>query len=219
MKNLVYFNIENNFINNLNLRELLLLEELEEFNISGNSIENLKECVSLKNMKKLYNLDLSGNEVCNHTELRLYLVNYLSKLKILNRISIDKNEYNISKEYFEGRITSEILESRIGTDNTLEVRDLDLSNFKLKDLDNIFNLNTYPNLKKLNISRNIFSNFRIFGNVPNLQELYLNSNLFDKMFNKKDKAFPNKGILGLFVNKFLFLKIFFNKFFYKKIFV
>jgi len=197
LKNLIYFNIENNSINNLNITELINLEDLTEFNISGNNIYNLKECIMLKNMKKIINLDLSGNEVCNNNDFRMTLINYLPKLKILNRIPIDKNEYSIAKEFFEGRITNELLESKIGSEITHNVKELDLSNNKLKDFENIFNSNNFPNLKKLNISRNIFASFRIFGFLPSLEELYLNSNLFDKILSKKDKPISNKGILGL----------------------
>ncbi len=197
LKNLIYLNTENNYINNLNMQEFIELQELAEFNISGNNIYNLKECISLKNMKKIFNLDLSGNEVCNFNDFRITMIFYMPRLKILNRNTIDKNELATAKDYFEGRITNELLESIIGSDNSLNVKELDLSNNKLKDFDNIFNSNNFPNLKKLDLSRNIFSNFRIFGYMQNLEELYLNSNLFERMLTKKDKPIPNKGILGL----------------------
>lgn len=197
LKNLVYFNCENNLINNLNLTEMLELDDLAELNVSGNNIYNLKECILLKNMKKIFNLDLSGNEVCNNNEFRITLINYLQKLKILNRIPIDKNELVAAKEYFEGRITNELLEIKIGSENTFNVKELDLSNNKLKDFDNIFSSSNFLNLKKLDLSRNIFSNFKIFGYLPSLVELYLNSNLFERMLLKKDKPITNRGILGL----------------------
>lgn len=211
LKQLVNFNCENNSINSLNLSELLELEELLEFNISGNNIYNLKECISLKNMKKIFNLDLTGNEVCNTNDFRITLINYLPRIKILNRIPIDKNELVSAKEFFEGRITNELLESKIGCENTINIKELDLSNNKLKDFDNIFNSNNFLNLKKLNLSRNIFSNFKIFGYLPNLVELYLNSNLFERMLGKKDKPLPNRGILGLPVSFIIFFIKFTNR--------
>lgn len=210
LPNLIYLNMENNFINNLNLNEMVQLEELLELNIGGNYIHNLKECILLKNMKKLFNLDISGNEVCNNPEMRISLINYLPKLKILNRIQIDKNELLAAKEYFEGRITSELLESKIGNENPINIKELDLSNNKLKDFENIFNCNNFPNLKILNLSRNIFSSFKIFGSLPNLQELYLNSNVFEKIFYKKDKTLPSQGILGIMV-RIINIYIFFLK--------
>ena len=206
LRKLKNLKIESNLVNNFCLSELLLLDELDEFNISGNNIFNIKECIMLRNMNKLINIDLSGNDVCNNNDFRLTLINYIPKLKILNRITVDKNEYAAAREYFEGRITTEILENKIGTQNTLEIKELDLSNNKLKDFDCIFTNINYPKLKRLDLSKNLYSNFRIFGCLPNLIELHINFNLFEKFASKKEKAIPNKGLNGLPVIYILIFK-------------
>ena len=71
--------------------------------------------------------------------------------------------------------------------NTFNLVELDLSSLKLKDENNLFNKDLYPKLTKLNLSRNIFKTFSIFGKLPYLVELNLNYNLFTEIFQKKTK--------------------------------
>ena len=168
-----------------------------EIHACGNYISNLRECSNLRKLPKLIVLDLTANEVSKTQDFRLYMIYYLSKLRVLNRVSIEKNEIISAKDYFDCRLTPELLESKIGSDNTLELIELDLSSCKLKDNDNIFHSQNYPKIKKLILNKNLFSNFRIFGNLPNLTQLYLNYNVFEKIYNKLDKPLSNKGILGL----------------------
>jgi Leucine-rich repeat (LRR) protein len=75
--------------------------------------------------------------------------------------------------------------------------ELDLSSLKLKDEVNLFSKEIYPKLTKLNISRNIFKTFAIFGKLPYLVELNLNFNLFTEIFPKKAKLISGKGIFGI----------------------
>ena len=72
-----------------------------------------------------------------------------------------------------------------------------MSSLKLKDEINIFNKELYPKLTKLNISRNIFKSFLIFGNLPYLAELNLNYNLFNEILPKKTKIINGNGIFGI----------------------
>ena len=72
-----------------------------------------------------------------------------------------------------------------------------MSSCKLKDNENIFHKENYPKIKKLILNKNLFSSFRIFGNLPILTHLYLNYNVFEKIYNKSEKRIGLKGILGL----------------------
>ncbi len=154
MKNLTNILLENNKISSLSLTELVLLTQLKEFNISGNHIESLKECISLKRIESIQNLDLSGNEVSNYVDFRIFIIYYLNNLKILNRFPVEKNELLQAREFFDGRITSELLESKLGHTQTKNVRELDLSNNKLKSFEKIFNSDNFPNLRKHDYSKN-----------------------------------------------------------------
>ena len=92
------------------------------------------------------------------------MIYYCQNLKTFNRVSVDQNEKIKSKEYFIGRLTSELLEKRLGFDySTKNLLDLDLSSLKLKDEINLFSKENYTKLRKLNLSRNIFKSFSIFG--------------------------------------------------------
>ena len=193
---LKWLNIENNAIHSLN--ELNKLTNLVELYSAGNFISNEKECYSLKAIKCLEIVDLLGNEVCRNVhDIRLGMIFYCPKIKNFNRIAIDENERLKAKEYFTGRLTNEILEKKLGSQfNTLLLRELDLSSLKLKDEPGMFSKETYPQLTKLNLSKNLFKTFNIFGSLPSLIELNLNYNMITAIIIKNDKK-PTKGISGL----------------------
>ena len=148
---------------------------------------------------------MSGNEICknynnnnNLNEFRITLIFYIPSLKSLNRLNINNNERNESKEFFNGKLTSDILEKKLGCNfNTKNLIELDLSSLKLKDEISLFSKENYPKLKKLNLSRNNFKSFSIFGVLPNLIELNLNYNFIVEIFPKKEKLINGKGLFGL----------------------
>ena len=196
-KNLEWFNIENNNIKSIAKINKLL--NIKEIYCAGNYINNPKECCQLGKLKKLVIVDLTGNEVCRIVkDLRITMIYYCRLLKNFNRINIDDQERIKAKEYFTGKLTSEVLEKRLGVGyNTFNLVELDLSSLKLKDEINLFNKDLYPKLTKLNLSRNIFKSFSIFGKLPYLVELNLNYNLFTEIFQKKTKLINGQGIFGL----------------------
>ena len=195
--NLEWFNFENNNIKSI--AKIIKLLNIREIYGAGNYINNPKECCQLGKLKKLEIIDLTGNEVCRLIkDLRITMIYYCRILKNFNRINIDEQERIKAKEYFTGKLTSEVLEKRLGVGyNTLNLVELDLSSLKLKDEINLFNKELYPRLNKLNLSRNIFKSFSIFGKLPYLVELNLNYNLFTEIFPKKSKIISGKGIFGL----------------------
>ena len=195
--NLEWFNFENNNIKSI--VKIIKLVNIRELYCAGNYINNPKECCQLGKLKKLEIVDLTGNEVCRVVkDLRITMIYYCRLLKNFNRINIDEQERIKAKEYFTGKLTSEVLEKRLGVGyNTFNLVELDLSSLKLKDEINLFNKELYPRLTKLNISRNIFKTFSIFGKLPYLVELNLNYNLFTEIFPKKAKIISGKGIFGL----------------------
>ena len=196
-KNLEWFNFENNNIKSISKINKLL--NIREIYCAGNYINNPKECCQLGKLKKLEIIDLTGNEVCRLVkDLRITMIYYCRLLKNFNRINIDEQERIKAKEYFTGKLTSEVLEKRLGVGyNTFNLVELDLSSLKLKDEVSLFSKELYPKLAKLNISRNIFKTFAIFGKLPYLVELNLNFNLFTEIFPKKTKIISGKGIFGI----------------------
>ena len=197
LTNLVYLNIENNSIDSLS--EVIKLSKLTEFYASGNLINNIKECCQLGKLKKLEVIDINSNEVCIiNPNIRITMIYYCNNLKTFNGLLVNQSEKVQSKEYFSGRLTIELLEKRLGLDYcTQNLLDLDLSSLKLKDEINLFSKESYPILRKLNLSNNIFKSFSIFGSLPNLKELNLNFNLFVESFPKKEKISKGKGLFGL----------------------
>jgi len=195
--NLEWLNLENNMINQLD--EIKKLSKLKELYLSENKINSLKECYKLGKLNQIEIIDLYGNEVCNNNEeLRIIMIDNCPKLRIFNRIVIDEIEKYKSKNFFAGRLTGYILEKRLGQNyNTRNILELNLSNLKLKDQFNLFSKDNYPKLRKLDISKNCFKTFSIFGSLPNLKELNFEFNLFVDIISKRDKIINGKGIKGL----------------------
>jgi hypothetical protein len=84
-----------------------------ELYIGNNLIKELKEVGFLKNLPKLIILDLSGNNLCWENHYRVYSIFHLRKLKVLDGEPIENQEVSDSKETFAGRLTEEILETRL----------------------------------------------------------------------------------------------------------
>ena len=107
-----------------------------------------------------------------------------------------------AKETFAGRLTEEILESRLGPGRKLsDIKELDLSSCRLRDFDNMFDESLYPNLRDLNLSHNSLVTLRGFGYLPKLRILKIKANRLETLFCKpNDEGYP-KGLFGLPVTK------------------
>lgn len=184
---LVWINLENNNIKVIS--PINKLCNITELYCANNLINNFDDCSKLGKLKSLEILDISGNEVVNNTKnFRISMVHYCPNLKFLNRNIVNGKEKNVSLEFFTGKLTSEILEKRIGENNcSNNLVELNLSSLKLKDDGELFSKEKYPKLKKLNLSNNNFTSFIIFGSIPTLLELNLSNNSFVEMFPKKGK--------------------------------
>ena len=73
---------------------------------------------------------------------------------MLDGLSIDPTEHLEAKETFSGRLTEEILVTRLQNRKLADMRELDLSSCKLRDFEDMFDASTCPNLRDLNLSHN-----------------------------------------------------------------
>ena len=134
----------------------------------------------------------------------------------LNKKIVSEKERKEANELLNGKLTIEVLEKRVkenyeSTNITIDLNqliELDLSRLNLRDEAFLFDKKKYPNLKRLNISKNYFTTLEIFGPLPELAELNLSSNflyeLFPKKYCKNFKIrfnFANLKILDLSSNK------------------
>lgn len=108
-----------------------------------------------------------------------------------------------AKETFAGRLTEEILESRLGGRKISDIKELDLSSCRLRDFDNMFDESLYPNLRELNLSHNSLVTLRGFGYLPKLRILKIKANRLETLFCKPNEDGYPKGLFGLPVSIFL----------------
>ena len=168
-----------------------------ELYLGNNLINDTREITKLKSLARLIILDISGNNLSRDSNYRIYCIFHLRKLKVLDGISIEQSEHSDAKETFAGRLTEEILESRLGGKKLSEIKELDLSSCRLRDFDNMFDESLYPNLRDLNLSNNSLVTLRGFGYLPKLRILKVKSNRLDTLFCKpNDDGYP-KGLSGL----------------------
>jgi len=60
-----------------------------------------------------------------------------------------------AKETFSGRLTDEMINLRLQGRKLSDVRDLDLSNCKLRDFEDMFDNVKLPNIRELNLNGNM----------------------------------------------------------------
>ena len=75
------------------------------------------------------------------------------------------------------------------------MQELDLSNCKLRDFDDIFNQERFPSLVELNLSANLLSTTKMIGNLPKLKILILNTNKLENLICNLDTS-QKKGLNG-----------------------
>ena len=90
------------------------MQTLMELYLGNNQIDEIKEVINLKELQRLIILDISGNNLVKETNYRIYCIFHLRRLRVLDGLSIENPECVEAKEMFSGRMTQEILESRLG---------------------------------------------------------------------------------------------------------
>lgn len=157
-----------------------------ELYLGNNRIIESKHIQTLKSLTKLIILDLSGNPYSRDSQYRIYTLFVLKKLKVLDGQSIEPSEQQQARDQFTGRLTEEILESRLCGQSSKDISELDLSNCQLRDFEDIFNYKQFPILSELNLSNNLFQSTRMLGELPSLKILILNSNRIDSLYYTTD---------------------------------
>lgn len=187
---LTQLSLEDNLISSMSGIEVL--SSIMELYIGNNKLDNLKEVTLLKDLPKLIILDISGNSLTKEPDSRLHIIFNLKKLKVLDGVGIEQSEQAYAKETFGGRLTKDLLESKLGGLSTTEIKVLDLSNSKLRSFDNMFNSEAFPALLELNLTGNYLTSMKSFGHMPRLVKLQLSRNRIDGFYSGE-----GKGLEGL----------------------
>ena len=154
--------LQNNELNSLQLKFLLNLNFLEEFNIDFNRLTFLPEKIFQSN-ERLRTLSIQGNDLNVLTNLSFFA---LKKLQNLN-LARNRLQFNSIDEPFRNLISLKILnldrnfpmnltsKSFVGLSTTLE--DLSMQNCRLNSLEKLFD--NFKNLQRLKFSSNQLKTF------------------------------------------------------------
>ncbi|CAG9310144.1 unnamed protein product [Blepharisma stoltei] len=200
-KCLTQLSLEDNLIESLAGVEDL--QGIMELYIWNNKLSNLKEILLLKGLPKLMILDIYGNPLSKEQNSRLYMIFNLKKLKVLDGVGVESSEQHYAKESYGGKLSEDILQSRLNGIHQFDIRVLDLSSAKLKSFDNVFNQELFPNLVELNLTDNHLVSLRCFGFMPRLAKLQLCKNKIESLSCNDAKgisALPNLEALDLSYN-------------------
>ena len=170
LESLTQLSLEDNRITKLSGFDYM--QTLMELYLGNNQIEEIKEIINLKELQRLIILDISGNNLIKEENYRIYCIFHLRRLRVLDGLSIENPECVEAKETFAGRMTQEILDSKLPSGYSMTtVKELDLTGCKLRDFDRMFDRETCPNLRELNLSHNFLATLRGFGYLPQLRIL------------------------------------------------
>lgn len=123
-------------------------------------------------------------------------------LTFLNKQHISDSIRNKANDYFDGRLTSSIVEEvYVSYENMKKKKRIDLSHKKLKDNESLFDLNLIENCIFLNLSNNRLSNMSTIGRLPYLKELNMSNNKLQSLNDgKKFDELPKLEILDISFN-------------------
>ncbi len=147
--------------------------------IGNNRITELREIQLLKNFSKLIILDLLGNPLCDDYDYRGYTVYHLKKLKVLDGTTVESSEQAAARSKYLGRLTVDMLEEQVGHRFFDHLRELDISNLRLRDVCHAFSGGAFGNLCEVNLDNNLLQNVDGLRTLPNLHVLRLNNNRLD----------------------------------------
>lgn len=124
---------------------------------------------------------------------------------MLDGISIDPQEHLEAKDTYSGRLTAEIMQLRLRELKPDQIRELDLSNCKLKDFEDTFDQYKMPNLRELNLNNNMMITLKAIGYMPALKILRMRNNRLETLFVKpaSEEKSAKRGLFAVSGLEFL----------------
>ena len=113
------------------------------------------------------------------TTTRGYTVYHLKKLKVLDGQMVESSEQAAARSKYLGRLTVDTLEEQVGHRFFDHLRDLDISNLRLRDVCHAFSGGAFANLCEVNLDNNLLQTVDGLRTLPNLRVLRLNNNRLD----------------------------------------
>ena len=182
LANLTQLSLEDNLLTTL--RGISGLDALMELYVGNNQIAELREVLHLKPLPKLIVLDALGNPMCDAGEgsdagaYREYVVYHLRRVKVLDGVGVEAAELSRAKGKYSGLITREFLEEKLRRRFFNNVRELDLSHQRVRELGTEFAASgsEFDAVRALDLRGNSIARPEALCALPKLAVLRLDGN-------------------------------------------
>ena len=177
LSSLSQLSLEDNGVTSL--RGLAGLHSLMELYVGNNKISETREVQHLKTLPKLIILDMVGNPACDLPDYRHYVVYYLRRVKVLDGVGVEASDLSAAKSKYAGRLTREHLEEKIGRRFFNNVRVLDLSAARIREIGDVFTTGSaaeFDAVEELNLESNALTRVDGVCALPRLKTLRLSGN-------------------------------------------
>ncbi|GLD92807.1 hypothetical protein PINS_up001386 [Pythium insidiosum] len=185
LENLTQLSLEDNHITSL--RGFGNAPKLMELYLGNNRIEVLKEVQHLKTLPKLTILDVSGNDITQATDYRLYTIYYLRRVKVLDGETVSPQEQSDAKQKYGGKLTLDFIMEKHGNVSLDRIQELVLSSCRIRDLGSICG-KVFPLLRELDLENNQISDITGMEGLPKLRVLNLNRNRIERLLPRASTA-------------------------------
>ena len=156
LQNLIFFDISNNMITQIDEKLFANLSHLINLNLSGNKLNFFPS--TIRYITNLQELDISKNELNN-------IPNELMYLKYLKKFNLSWNKIQLICPNIFGNLSA--LEELYCNNNLIT---------NIQNINNYTVFDSIPNLKLLDISYNQLQQYIIFRQLPNLEKINLSNN-------------------------------------------
>ncbi|KAG9392582.1 Leucine rich repeat [Carpediemonas membranifera] len=154
------------------------LETLLELYLGFNEIRELGAFSTLRGFRQLIILDAAGNPVVKSADYRLFALYYGAKLKVLDGLGVDGPELRRARATFEGRVTAEFLQSRVGRRPFDQVLEASLTDCAIREPIGIGALTA---LVRLDLHGNSITSLADMDAMPYLETLDVSSNKLESL--------------------------------------
>jgi Leucine-rich repeat (LRR) protein len=171
---------------------------LLELYLGNNRLDDLSALDSLSAPPTLIIADLAGNSLCAAVDYRLYVIYRLTRLKVLDGVSVTADDVTLAKQKFCGKLTERDVTDMM--EQAAEPYSLALPNGRLRDV-SVLGLmsasSTLDAVREVNLECNLLTSFAPLMSLKSLQVLRLSHNRIEALNDSSPQGLAEKPVSRL----------------------